>query len=93
MRRMCIHYFVCALIVVIIAHMQALRKCGILHRDISIGNILIFPYIHFDEKTGKPSFIHWAGILSDWEMGKPIDVNVARQPERTVSVTCRHFLC
>jgi hypothetical protein len=45
-------------------------KAGILHRDISIGNILILP--------------DGTGILIDWELSKSMDDKVARTHERTV---------
>ncbi|TBU38955.1 hypothetical protein BD309DRAFT_873299, partial [Dichomitus squalens] len=55
----------------------------ILHRDISGGNILILPCLH--EEPGG-SYIEWSGLLTDWEMSKPLPDGVAgeaRQPERT----------
>ncbi|KAI0739890.1 hypothetical protein C8Q80DRAFT_1240978 [Daedaleopsis nitida] len=57
-----------------------------LHRDISAGNILIYPkFVHVDEYG--ITFLKWTGILSDWEMSqKPDDEDSKRkplQPERT----------
>ncbi|EJF59451.1 hypothetical protein DICSQDRAFT_24536, partial [Dichomitus squalens LYAD-421 SS1] len=55
----------------------------ILHRDISGGNILILPCLH--EEPGG-SYIEWSGLLTDWEMSKPLPDGVAgeaSQPERT----------
>ena len=57
----------------------------LLHRDVSGGNILIFPKI--DVIEGK-RVLMWNGILADWELAKDTRVLKKRQPERTVS----HFV-
>ncbi|OJT07883.1 hypothetical protein TRAPUB_1233, partial [Trametes pubescens] len=44
----------------IFAHSEAYAK-GIIHRDISAGNLLRY----FDQSTGQ-----WCGLLNDWEMSK-----------------------
>ncbi|KAI0806731.1 hypothetical protein C8Q74DRAFT_1189652 [Fomes fomentarius] len=66
-----------------IAHWKA-TEVGILHRDVSGGNILILP-VWKDTADGPE--IKWVGILADWEMSKPLDSVVVslrpRQPERT----------
>ena len=54
----------------------------LLHRDVSGGNILIFPKI--DVIEGK-RVLMWIGILADWELAKDTRVLKKRQPERTVS--------
>ena len=56
-----------------IAHTDAFLICGILHRDISAGNILL----SFEGK----------GILNDWDMARKVKDICAgpRQPGRTVS--------
>ncbi len=70
------------------AHWNA-TKVGILHRDVSGGNILILP-VRRTPKAGRPEpeIIVWIGMLADWEMSKPLSSVVAflkpRQPERTV---------
>lgn len=71
-------------LMLITAHCFAVEKCKIIHRDISGGNILIFPTLV--QKPGTRSFyVSW----QDWELSKPtMDCEggrVARQPERTVS--------
>ncbi|KAF9809234.1 hypothetical protein IEO21_07463 [Rhodonia placenta] len=48
----------------ITAHKDAWEKAYVLHRDISVGNVLLEDYI--DEK-GKPQV---RGILNDWDMAK-----------------------
>ncbi|KAF9023916.1 hypothetical protein BDZ89DRAFT_1069580 [Hymenopellis radicata] len=53
----------------LIAHEMAFKLAKILHRDISVGNILILP-------NGK-------GVLIDWELSKDLDQNVPRTYERT----------
>ncbi|TBU40240.1 hypothetical protein BD309DRAFT_361855 [Dichomitus squalens] len=57
------------------AHQQAATYPGpkLLHRDISGGNILIYPRVRRD-KNGQNPVMAWTGILSDWELSKPIDV-------------------
>ncbi|KAI0808264.1 hypothetical protein C8Q74DRAFT_1434838 [Fomes fomentarius] len=68
----------------VIAHHQATTKVGILHRDVSGGNILILP-VYVENQGGNA--IAWRGILADWEMSKPLNgsgqPDHARQPERT----------
>ena len=53
-----------------------------LHRDVSGGNILIFPKIVVIKSKRK---LMWKGILADWELAKDTRVLKKRQPERTVS--------
>ena len=53
-----------------------------MHRDISVGNILIRVTI---ERDGDEILIVWRGTLSDWELAKPQWYTGVRQPERTVS--------
>ncbi|PIL32481.1 hypothetical protein GSI_05184 [Ganoderma sinense ZZ0214-1] len=56
------------------AHYQAAiyPKTRLLHCDISDGNILICPKIRRD-KNGENPMVVWTGILSDWELSKPVD--------------------
>ncbi|KAI0323416.1 hypothetical protein GY45DRAFT_1332548, partial [Cubamyces sp. BRFM 1775] len=67
------------------AHRDAVTKADILHRDISGGNILIFPRAITNRTQTR--LMRWGGLLVDWELSKPIaqkDVpSRARQPERT----------
>ncbi|KAK7434918.1 hypothetical protein VKT23_019921 [Stygiomarasmius scandens] len=54
----------------LIAHHDALKKCKLLHRDISAGNLLITP-------SGR-------GLLADWELCKFVPhLGEPRQTERT----------
>ncbi|KAI0694573.1 hypothetical protein C8T65DRAFT_815481 [Cerioporus squamosus] len=63
------------------AHYQA-TQIGILHRDVSSGNILIPPCITTFEDGARS--IEWKGILTDWELAKGLsDPRTPRQPERT----------
>ena len=61
-------------------------KVRVLHRDVSDQNILIYPKI-VKSKNGARTLV-WGGILTDWEISKPIPKfereERARQPERTV---------
>ncbi|PIL32484.1 hypothetical protein GSI_05187 [Ganoderma sinense ZZ0214-1] len=68
-------------------HRQAATKPTpqLLHRDISGGNILIYPRVRRDNKGKNPQMV-WSGLLSDWELAKPIDTveaaSKATQEER-----------
>ncbi|KAI0629045.1 kinase-like domain-containing protein, partial [Trametes polyzona] len=55
-------------------------KLGILHRDVSAGNILL---------THNPAMGIYVGMLNDWELAKNVTKTVpaARQPDRTVRST------
>ena len=55
------------------AHHQAATnpKTRLLHRDISGGNILIYPRVKLNEDGVNA--MTWCGILSDWELAKPVD--------------------
>ncbi|EJF56406.1 hypothetical protein BD309DRAFT_870656 [Dichomitus squalens] len=60
------------------AHHQAAtrQKTRILHRDISTGNILIYPRVVRLEGRANP-WMMWTGMLTDWELSKPIDAQEA----------------
>ncbi|KAL7277817.1 hypothetical protein ACG7TL_008761 [Trametes sanguinea] len=66
------------------AHSSAYQK-GILHRDISAGNVLIFPREYIDD-DGKLQ-IDRDGLLTDWELSKDVEEKPGakgpRQPNRT----------
>ncbi|PIL27022.1 hypothetical protein GSI_10161 [Ganoderma sinense ZZ0214-1] len=55
---------------------------GVLHRDITGNNILIYPKVVTQEDGSRR--LEWKGILSDWEISKPVAADSRpRQPERT----------
>ncbi|KAI1782104.1 hypothetical protein LXA43DRAFT_957881 [Ganoderma leucocontextum] len=60
-------------------------KTQLLHRDISGGNILIYPRVRRDKDGENPQMV-WSGVLADWELAKPIDTveaaSKATQEER-----------
>lgn len=61
-----------------VAHARA-YVIGLIHRDISAGNILLYP-------DGKG---RWAGMLNDWELSNDVrrdPTPVGPEPERTVHV-------
>ena len=66
-----------------LAH-EVAHEAGIIHRDISAGNILLW----YDPEQG------WHGLLNDWELSKRVPAGEAasggRQPDRTVSLSLRH---
>lgn len=60
-----------------------------LHRDISVGNVLLYPrpeevVVVCDGKEVVTSSWALGGMLIDWELAKPISMKEPRQPERTV---------
>ncbi|KAJ8468888.1 hypothetical protein ONZ51_g9357 [Trametes cubensis] len=67
------------------AHKHA-AQAGILHRDISGGNILIYPQVVEDLRSPDRRIVKLRGLLTDWELSKDIKVKGrprhARQPER-----------
>ncbi|TBU26891.1 hypothetical protein BD311DRAFT_666524 [Dichomitus squalens] len=56
------------------AHCQAATnpKTLLLHRDISAGNILIYPSVRQGKDDTKNAIV-WTGILCDWELAKLVD--------------------
>ncbi|KAI0628831.1 hypothetical protein C8Q77DRAFT_1238364 [Trametes polyzona] len=70
----------------IATHCHAYEQLGLLHRDVSAGNVLILPCL--TERKGGGMKVAWRGVLTDWELAKVVDSNslseqTARQPERT----------
>ena len=66
---------------------MALKKSNILHRDISAGNILLYPKLeeavdNDDQVIGQAWVL--GGMLTDWELAKCVTIQYPRQPERTV---------
>ncbi|KAJ2982567.1 hypothetical protein NUW54_g10735 [Trametes sanguinea] len=61
------------------AHEDAYKKARVMHRDISVGNILIIPPNHKNKKST------YQGLLADWELSKGLDDYKvkARHPDRT----------
>ncbi|RPD68710.1 hypothetical protein L226DRAFT_495343 [Lentinus tigrinus ALCF2SS1-7] len=64
----------------IIAHSMAWTRCKYMHRDVSAGNLLIYPYVL---KVDGKYRICWQGLLADWELAKHASKTVAMQPQRT----------
>ncbi|KAI0696474.1 hypothetical protein C8T65DRAFT_583405, partial [Cerioporus squamosus] len=70
----------------VLAHQHATKDAKLLHRDISSGNILIYPKLMWVKDPQKKRLqIKFTGLLADWEMAKPTDPQQQgqRQPERT----------
>ncbi|KAI0324401.1 hypothetical protein GY45DRAFT_1439094 [Cubamyces sp. BRFM 1775] len=81
------HHLVSVICDCVEAHEQA-AKNGILHRDISGGNILIYPKVDSDPFQDNVKIVSMIGLLTDWELSKDItkpkgQPRRARQPERT----------
>ena len=76
------------LITLLTAHEQAWTRCGILHGDVSTGNILTCPRV--EHLNGRTS-ISIRGILADWELAKrpttcdSTNIGASTQAERIVS--------
>ncbi|KAI0740056.1 hypothetical protein C8Q76DRAFT_706565, partial [Earliella scabrosa] len=65
----------------VLAHEEAWKSCNYVHRDVSAGNLLIYPTVL---RTDDGQYVvYWTGILSDWELGKCNTTKIAMQPERT----------
>ncbi|KAJ3002583.1 hypothetical protein NUW54_g5770 [Trametes sanguinea] len=66
------------------AHENAYRRKGLLHRDISAGNVLILPKL---VSAGDETIEMSVGILADWELAKEVDESKTErapcQPDRT----------
>ena len=62
-----------------IAHMMACTEASILHRDVSIGNMIIVEPECGSIEEGPQ------GFLTDWELSKPLKEKRIRQQHRTVS--------
>ncbi|KAJ2985194.1 hypothetical protein NUW54_g10231 [Trametes sanguinea] len=61
------------------AHRDAVEKAEIMHRDVSGGNILIYPHV----EQGKTKHrVRWGGLLADWEMSKSTKVEELQSPPR-----------
>ncbi|KAI0364387.1 hypothetical protein BV20DRAFT_1005864 [Pilatotrama ljubarskyi] len=61
------------------AHKDAYEKAKVIHRDISVGNIIMVPIITPDGETA------YRGLLTDWELSKRLDQYdlEPRHPDRT----------
>ncbi|OSD00250.1 hypothetical protein PYCCODRAFT_1469577 [Trametes coccinea BRFM310] len=55
----------------VIAHQDAYEKAKVMHRDISVGNILILP------PNGENKQSTYRGLLAEWELSKPLDHNMS----------------
>ncbi|KAI8976342.1 hypothetical protein BD414DRAFT_539335 [Trametes punicea] len=68
------------------AHKDAMLKANHIHRDVSSGNVLIYPRIVYSA-TDNALQVRWTGLLADWEMSKSVKDNEEllrpRQPPRT----------
>ncbi|KAI9062371.1 hypothetical protein FKP32DRAFT_1686614 [Trametes sanguinea] len=83
----CGEVLVTVIIDAINAHEDAYNKAQIMHRDISVGNILMVPY-RIGEKT------YYQGLLGDWELSKRLEdmTKEARHPGRTFSQGTWQFM-
>ena len=70
-----------------LAHGSAYQK-GVMHRDVSAGNVLIFPREYIDEEGTLQ--VDRDGMLTDWELSKDVEekpgAKSPRQPDRTVRI-------
>ncbi|KAH9924997.1 uncharacterized protein BXZ73DRAFT_50266 [Epithele typhae] len=64
------------------AHHDAVEKCYIVHRDVSTGNILMYPVITWGADK-KALGVTQTGLLADWELAKDKRIEYARQIART----------
>ncbi|TBU38880.1 hypothetical protein BD309DRAFT_481030 [Dichomitus squalens] len=75
------------------AHFQAAtnHKTRLLHRDISSGNLLILPKVTRGSKDMTPS-VAYTGILSDWEMSKPVDGDAGSRTAQAIRMGTYQFM-
>ncbi|KAL6308497.1 hypothetical protein BKA93DRAFT_516591 [Sparassis latifolia] len=52
------------------AHEQAVERVGVMHADISLGNMLIFEQYRLDQN--EEGCFRRVGMLCDWEFSKPV---------------------
>ncbi|KAH9925638.1 uncharacterized protein BXZ73DRAFT_78972 [Epithele typhae] len=72
------------------AHGTAFELANTLHRDISGGNIIIYPRVVVD-KISMTRLLLWIGLLIDWELAKRTDaLKIWTQPGRTASSGIHH---
>ena len=75
------------------AHETAYKKCKYMHRDVSAGNLLIWP--QFIRREDGKCGVLWRGLLADWEMATHSDTKKAMEPQRVVrlpiTLTCVRF--
>ncbi|RPD53794.1 hypothetical protein L227DRAFT_378842 [Lentinus tigrinus ALCF2SS1-6] len=64
------------------AHGIAYIRCEYMHRDVSAGNLLIYPRIIVSD-CDKTVDVFWQGLLADWELAKHSSKKSALQPQRT----------
>ncbi|OBZ73638.1 hypothetical protein A0H81_06293 [Grifola frondosa] len=68
-----------------IAHEDAVTLARVLHRDISSGNMIMYP-VEVEVEEGVTQYV-WTGLLNDWELSKPIaspgTAEIARRAGRT----------
>ncbi|KAI0764194.1 hypothetical protein BD413DRAFT_578204 [Trametes elegans] len=73
----------------VLGHGYAYEDHGLLHRDISAGNVLILPGLKDAPESLGPGakMVIWTGVLTDWELAKFVSKHGSSQdvqrPERT----------
>ncbi|RPD73044.1 hypothetical protein L226DRAFT_572499 [Lentinus tigrinus ALCF2SS1-7] len=65
----------------IYAHCCAWEEAGILHRDVSVNNIMIFEFVGADGKVER------RGMLCDWDLCKYVEQMESSQKSRTINRT------
>lgn len=68
---------------VCIGHKDAYKKAHILHRDVSAGNVLLYPC--FVKRAGGVRIVN-TGLMADWEFSRDLKVKEKGQPGRTVTL-------
>ncbi|OBZ73859.1 hypothetical protein A0H81_06310 [Grifola frondosa] len=68
-----------------LAHEDAVTRASVMHRDVSAGNMLMYP-VEIDIARDVTQYV-WTGLLNDWELSKPIAkhgaADLARRDGRT----------
>ena len=53
-------------------HSQAVELTGWIHGDVSLSNIMVYPYTTVSETGG--TVVRFKGVLIDWELSRPVDM-------------------
>ncbi|KAH9889452.1 hypothetical protein C8Q73DRAFT_159471 [Cubamyces lactineus] len=64
----------------VLAHKEAYKKAKVIHRDVSVGNMIMIPV-----DKGPQGTVIYRGLLTDWELSKEINEYdlEPRHPDRT----------
>ncbi|KAI0696568.1 hypothetical protein C8T65DRAFT_832766, partial [Cerioporus squamosus] len=71
------------LVIADLCHSQAVELTSWIHGDISLPNLMVYPYVEVSE-TGMAT-IQYSGVLIDWELSRPVDIPESRVSKRQMT--------